>query len=437
VIRLRQLGAATAAGLGLIVATIPAAAADPLSAAVAHLRTADVYVDPSATADGVKLDQAAVTRALPPQLKIAVLPDSAGRAINIARSVGAALRAGPGNRLTIAVLTVTGDGQGSFRAGSARYCPGFADAQASAAVSEHTADLENGLQLTATIEDFVKRLANGPLGLGHCAPLASATTSTGQDSGAGTAWLWVTGVAASGTVGVAGLVFFRRRRSDHEAELALAAVIPYYDQLADDINTLDPKNLDQARLALSDARRHFGSAAAQLAIADTAEQYDLARRTVLEGLYATRTARNSLGIDPGPPLPPMQESRYEQLIAPRQVTVRGQQHQGYPAYTPGAPFCFEGGPEVPGGWYRVPFWETTLLGSLLGAGGYGADLPGPGYGIDYEGGHPAGRDASAGDSGGGDFGSGGTAWAGDGDFVGTGTGGDLAGSGGGDSCGGR
>ena len=155
------------------------------------------------------------------------------------------------------------------------------------------------------------------------------------------------------------------------------------------MNTLDPKDNERARQALADAAERFTSAGSQLSTADTVEKVGVARRTVLEGLYASRTARESLGMDPGPPLPPIEETSYEQLDAPQQVSVQGQQFQGYPSYTPGAPYYYRGGGGVPGGWYQTPFWETLLLASVL-SGGFGG-FGGGGYGSGYDAGYQAGE----------------------------------------------
>ncbi|MCU1655970.1 MAG: hypothetical protein JWO57_626 [Pseudonocardiales bacterium] len=428
-IRLRQLAGAAVLTFVMFAALAPSASADPLSEAVTRLRSASLYVDPGATANGAKVDQASVARVLPSDVKIAVLPDSAGRAITLANAIGSALGAGPHNLLTIGVITVTGDGPSSFRAASSRYCPGFADAQAQAAADAHASELQNGSNLTPTIEDFVGRLAAGPVDTGHCKFTAVGASKGHQGSGAGTVWAWIGGIAALGVVGVGGLVLARRRRRRRELDVARAKIMPYYDRLASDINTLDPGDDPKARQAMADASERFNSAGSQLATARTVDEYAAARRTVLEGLHATGAARQALGLDPGPELPPIDETAQEQLDEPREVNVQGQQFQGYPSYTPGAPYYFGGGWGVPGGWYQVPFWETLLLGSVLSGGIFGGGWGGGGYGAGYDAGYDAGQDSGqdsdSGGYGGGDFGGG----SGGGDFGGGG--GDFGGGGGG------
>ena len=129
---------------------------------------------------------------------------------------------------------------------------------------------------------------------------------------------------------------------------------------------------------------------------------------------------------PGPELPPIAPSYGEQLGAPREVTVGGKAYQGYPEYTPGAPYYYGGGGGAPGGWYSFPFWETLLLGSVLsgGLGGWG----GGGYSSGYDQGYQAGENAAddrtpdSGDSG---------SWRGS-DWDSGGSGGDSGGWGGSD-----
>ena len=172
--------------------------------------------------------------------------------------------------------------------------------------------------------------------------------------------------------------------------------MPYYDRLANEVNTLDPKDNATARQAVADASERFSSAGSQLATADSVEKFAQARRTTLEGLHAAVTAREALGLDPGPPLPPMDGSSADQLSEPREVTVQGTSYQGYPSYTPGAPYYYGGGYGVPGGWYATPFWETLLIGSVLtgGLGGWGGGGYGYGYDSGYQSGYDAGQDSA-------------------------------------------
>ncbi len=413
--------------LGMIVAVFaaalafaPTAWADPVSDAVAALGGSNLYVgDPAA-----QLDQNAVRNALDPTIKIAVLPASAGEPGILATQIGRDLD--PSGSLTVGVVAGR-----TFSAASSKYRAGYAAAQARAAVADNKSQLQAGgdhPDLTAMLTDFAHRMQSGPL--------VSGTAPQPAGKSGGTAvwpWLVVIGVLLVG--GVGGFAWHRRRRTRRELDLARSKVLPYYDRLASEVNTLDPKDNPKARQALADASERFTSAGSQLAEARTVTQYGAARRTVLEGLHAARTARTALGIDPGPDLPPVEEPRGDQLSSPQQVTVQGQQFQGYPAYTPGAPYYYGGGYGVPGGWYSTPFWETLLLGSVLtgGFGGWGGGWGGGGYDRGYQQGYDAGQSSGqggdwSGGGGGGDWGGGGGDWGGGGGDWGGGGGSDSGGS---------
>ena len=400
-------------------------AADPVSDSAAHLASSSLYVgDKSA----VVKDQSAVLGVLTPQIKIAILPADAGDAGTLANEIGARLDTSRTLHITIGVVVGR-----RFSAGSSAFCAGYAPEQAKEAVADNKAQLQAGgdhPDLTALIEDFARRVQTGPLAnTSACGPASSgksATTSSGS-SGSSVALL-VVGVAVVGAGGIGGLVFYGRRKRKRELALARAKVETYYDRLANEVTTLDPKDVVKARQALADASERFTSAGSQLAAADSVEAFGQARRTTLEGLYAARTAREALGIDPGPELPPIYEAHGEQLTEARSVTVQGQSFHGYPAYTPGAPYFYGGGAGVPGGWYSSPFWETLLIGSVL-SGGFGGGWGG--YNSGYDQGYEAGHDAdSASTFGGGDWGGSGGGGGG-GDFGGGGGGGDFGGGGGG------
>ena len=248
---------------------------------------------------------------------------------------------------------------------------------------------------------------------------------------------WVLGgIGVLGAGGAGAWVLSRRRRRQKEMEGRRAEVLSLYDRLGADVQNLDPGDDPVARQALVDAAERYTATGSQLAHADTHAEYDVARRTALEGLQAARTARKELGLDPGPDLPPIAPTYGDQLTSPQQVQVGEKSYQGYPQYTPGAPYYYGGGGGYPGGWYSFPFWETVLLGSVL-SGGLGGGFGG--YGSGYDRGYEAGRDDSqdsgadwsGGGGGGGDWGG----WSGGGGDWGGGGGGDWGG-GGGDSGGG-
>jgi hypothetical protein len=442
--RLAVLGSFLAA-MALLASIVAApASADAVDDAVAALRGSDsrLYVDPDSSLD--LADPAAIEAALPADVQVALLPERDGGAAAVERIAD---RLGGGS-ITVAVVSGT-----RIYAESGKYCAGYADAQARAAAQANRGDLDGVLL------DFASRVATGPLaGSAQCsgdggdtggsgAPGPSGDRTGSESEGGGPSAMVVLGVLiVLGILGYGAVALMRRRRGARELRLASAQVQPLYSRLANEVNTIEPGDDETARQAMSDAYERFTAAGSQMESADTVETYAIARQTCIEGLMAARTARTALGLPPGPPIPPLSQTGAPHLAAPQTVTVQGNEYQGYPEYTPGAPYYFGGGRGVPGGWYSVPFWETLLIGSMLSGGlgwGWGGGGFGAGYDSGFEQGYEEGQGAdSAGDAGGstvdgvgdwagaGDWGDGGD-WAGGGDW---GSGGDFGGGdfGGGD-----
>lgn len=436
--RARLLLVAAAAGLGVLaVSAASAVAADPVTDAEAKLRTANLYVDPSV--QGFKLDQTKLTAAIPNGVKIAVLPTNAQSAEHLAGEIGGAI-----NPAAKVVGVFTGDAQHfDFGAGSSAYCKGYAGNKADAVLAAQREQMIKTHDVTELLSDFAASVATGPaLGSKACGAGGSGNgvaPAKKKDSG-GSVWPWIAGIGVLGAGGIGGLAWYRRRRKKRELDVARSKVMPYFDRLANEVNTVDTKDNDVAQQAMADASERFNTAGTQIDTADSVEKFGQARRTTLEGLYAARAARKALGLDEGAPLPPVMDGHGDQLSEPQDVTVRGQTFQGHPAYTPGSPYYYGGGYGVPGGWYATPFWETLLVASVLGGGlgGWG----GGGYGYGYDSGFEAGRDSAndSGADGGGDWGSGGGDfgggdWGGGGGGDWGGGGGDFGGGGGGDSGG--
>lgn len=434
--RARLLLVAAAAGLGVLaVSAGSAVAADPISDAEAKLGTTNLYVDPTAT--GFKLDQTKLAGSIPSGVKIAVLPSSAGSsASEIANQIGRNLD--PNLKgLTVGVLLVSPSDY-QIGAGSSAFCAGYANEKAKAADAANRDQLKSTHDVTDLLIDFATGVRDGPKAntsaCGNGSTGGAAAPAKKDDSG-GSVWPWVVGIGAVGAAGIGGLVWYRRRTKTQELELARSKVMPYYDRLASEVNTIDTKDNDVAQQAMADASERYTTAGTQLDTADSVEKIAQGRRTTLEGLYAARAARKALGLDEGAPLPPIADVRGDQLTEPQDVTVQGQTFQGYPAYTPGSPYYYGGGYGVPGGWYSTPFWETLLVASVLsgGLGGWGGGGYNYGYDSGYQSGYDAGRDSadnSGGNwgGGGGDFGGGGGDWGGGGGDFGGGGGGDSGGS---------
>jgi hypothetical protein len=415
-------------------ASASASAADPVVEAEARLRSANLYVDPGVTGF-VKVDQTKVVGSVPDGVKIAVLPASAGSPVQLAGQIGQAI-----DPVAKVVGVFTADpGHFAFGAGSSAYCNGYANAKAEAALAANRDQMRQTHDITELLRDFAVSVASGPArGSSAC---GSAQGGGAQGGGGGTTaekdkgsavWPWVLGIGVVGAGGMGGLAWYRRRRKKRELDAARTKVMPYYDRLANEVSTIDPKDNDVAQQAMADASERFNTAGAQLGTADSVEKFAQARRTTLEGLYAARTAREAVGLDEGAPLPPVSDARGDQLSEAQEVTVQGQTFQGYPSYTPGAPYYYGGGYGVPGGWYSTPFWETLLLAGVLsgGFGGWGGGGFGYGYDSGYQSGYDAGRDSTDGSSSSGDDGGGSSGdWGGGGGDWGGGGGGDWGGGG--------
>jgi hypothetical protein len=418
-----------------------AAHASPSDDAVAALQCSAVYVG----AASPTIDKASVGGDLRDDIRVAIVPSGGPDPVTIARTIGAELD--PGHR-GLTVLVFEGHSYGA--ASTARCAVGTAIDQA---VQRHRSQLRATDDVTATVEDFATIVRSEPDATQGCATGGTATQASPSagdgSSGSGLTALWVIVLLVAG--GVALFLWSRRRRRNRELSDARAAVLPWYQRLGAEVTGLKPGVNKEAGQALRDAAERYQVAGAQLAAADSVPKFEYTGRTVLEGLYAVRAARQALGIDPGPPLPPMGRADGEYLDRPRDIAVGDQTYQGFPAYTPGAPYYFAGGYGIPGGWYGFPFWETLLVGSMLG-GGLGWGLGGwgmggwgmGGYGLGYDNGYLSGYDAGeqgvGGDdgSGWGDSGGGGTWDSGWGDSGGGwdgggGFGGDFGGSDGGGS----
>jgi hypothetical protein len=427
--RLLALLFGVAAGVLVLGGPVAAVAADPVDDAIAALRSDHLYV---AAGVDAKLDQAAVRRAIGDEpTYVAVLPVSAGAPGPLAVRIGQALGTG-----TVGVVAGgTGADRNDFEAASNVLCTGAVQTLVSRVKADNRTELKRTNDVTKLLSDFAADVITAPRIGRDCAEQGRQVTSSQTGSGGGgSVWPWVLGIGAIGALGAAGVGGFlvsRRRKRQRLLEGRRADVLSLYDRLGADVQNLDAKDDAVARQALADAAERYTSTGALLAHADTEGEYDAARRTALEGLYAARTARQALGVDLGPELPQIAPSRGQQLTEEREVTVGGNTYQGYPQYTPGAPYYYGGGGGVPGGWYGVPFWETLLLGSVL-TGGFGS-WGGGGFESGYDRGYEAGQEADQSqDSGGGWDSSGGGGWdSGGGGWDSSGGGGWDGGGGGG------
>jgi len=229
-------------------------------------------------------------------------------------------------------------------------------------------------------------------------------------------------------------MWWRRRRERQLAD-ARAEALRWYDRLGGQIANLPAGDEPAVKQAMVDAGERYNAAGAQLDVADSPKQYELARETSLEGLAYIRAARTAMGLDPGPEIPALAAQRgVGSITQDREVDVQGHHYKASPQPAGDTPYYYPGGRvqgrPVPAGWYSEPWWKTALVtgagvfgGMLLfdalaggfGGGGYDqgfeqgldyADQHGwdPGGGEGGEGGGDAGGDYGGGDYGGGDFG---------------------------------
>ncbi|MEV2237077.1 hypothetical protein [Micromonospora sp. NPDC049891] len=223
------------------------------------------------------------------------------------------------------------------------------------------------------------------------------------------------------------LLWWRRERAAREARNLAdvqADARRWYERLGGQVMNLSGED-PAVRQALADAAERYHAAGSQLEQARSIAQYRLARETAVEGLTYIRAARLALGIDPGPPLPPLAAaSGAGELTVPRQVEVQGQTFKAGPQPGQDTPYYYPGGRlrgrPVPAGWYSTPWWKTALgagvgvLGGMLIAdalfspsfGDPGYDAAAGGFDDPGDAGADFGGGDFGGDFGGGDFGGG-------------------------------
>ena len=412
--RLRRSAALALSTFALLLLSGPAFAVSP-DEVVEQLQNRPVYVEPGAPGiDEAQVRTAVATARVP--VYVAVVTEAtaqrAGGPAGLVQRIGE----GSGNSSS-SVLVITMRGTTPvLRAASGRAARS-AGVDASAAIEQVLRGSGGGFDRAAATSAVVQFVGI----LDQQASTGRGSTLDGSDGpGAGTA-IFLGLLAVGGTA--AGVAVLRRnnQRQAKSLEAARADVESLYGRLGADVSMLAAGDDDVARQALADAGERYTMTGALLARADTPGEFAAARRTAVEGLTASRVARERLGLDPGPeiPLPPGQGP---QLQAPGRVQVGDEEYDGSPTYAPGRGHYYGGGilggRVVPGGWYAVPFWETLLLGSIL-SGGFGG-FGGGGYEAGYEEGV---EDAGWGDGG---FGDGGFQWGG-----GSIGGGDWGGGGGG------
>lgn len=155
-------------------------------------------------------------------------------------------------------------------------------------------------------------------------------------------------------------------------EDAQAEARRWIDRLGGQVLNLTGTN-EASKQALADAGERYNAAGAQIENANTPRQAALAQETAMEGLYYIRAAREAMGIDPGPPLPGLEEqARAGHVSEERTVAVEGRQISASPHPSDRTPNYYPGGKvagrPVPAGWYSEPWWKPALVAGAWGVG---------------------------------------------------------------------
>lgn len=149
----------------------------------------------------------------------------------------------------------------------------------------------------------------------------------------------------------------------------------WIERLGGQVLSLDGKDNAAAKQALADASERYTAAGSQIEQATTARQAQLAQHTAYEGLYYVRAARTTLGLDPGPDVPPIPgQAQAGAVTEDKKVDVEGRSYQASPNPSDGTPHYYPGGlvagRPVPRGWYSEPWWRPALMDGVWGAGSY-------------------------------------------------------------------
>jgi len=331
------------------------------------------------------------------------------------------------------VIVIVGRQLGAAQGPRAPLPPG--DASRIATTTQGSApDLQAALDTTIT---EIRRDGSSGGAAATTTPAGTGKGSGGSGSGALVGVLAVL-IAAGGA-----LLFWRRRKTNRVRQESTgglrAEVDSLYARLGSDVSTLNAGSDAVTQQALVDASERYTATGSLLADSRaTPAVLAQAKRTAIEGIMATRVARQRLGLDLGPDPMPTPPPSAPQVQGSQPVTIDGQAYTGYGQYQPGAGHYFGGGSYqgryIPGGWYSRPFWQTAAisavafggLGYALG-GGFGGGFGEDGYERDDDGGSGGWGGDDRQNGGGGDWGGGG----GGGDWGGGGGGGGDWGGGGG------
>ncbi|OFR62757.1 hypothetical protein [Corynebacterium sp. HMSC078H07] len=238
--------------------------------------------------------------------------------------------------------------------------------------------------------------------------------------------LWLIIIAVGGSVWFLSSLNGKKQKELRESERfddALADARRWTERLGGQVMNLSGTDT-ASQQAMADASERFTAANSAISQASTVKQAHLARESALEGLYYVAAAREIMGMDPGPELPPLEGQRQAgKVTETRTVEANGETLTASPSASAQTPNYYPGGVvagrPVPAGWYSRPWWADALttgvwmVGYSMMFNAMFAGMSGVGYSAaaaesgDW-GGHDAGDMADVGGDmdGGGDMGAG-------------------------------
>ncbi|QPS59523.1 DUF1542 domain-containing protein [Corynebacterium minutissimum] len=153
-------------------------------------------------------------------------------------------------------------------------------------------------------------------------------------------------------------------RESQRFEDALADARRWTERLGGQVMNLSGTDT-ASQQAMADASERFTAANSAISRATTVKQAHLARESALEGLYYVAAAREIMGMDPGPELPPLEGQRQAgKVTETRTVEANGETLTASPSASAQTPNYYPGGVvagrPVPAGWYSRPWWADAL-----------------------------------------------------------------------------
>ena len=153
-------------------------------------------------------------------------------------------------------------------------------------------------------------------------------------------------------------------RESQRFEDALADARRWTERLGGQVMNLSGTDT-ASQQAMADASERFTAANSAISRATTVKQAHLARESALEGLYYVAAAREIMGMDPGPELPPLEGQRQAgKVTETRTVEANRETLTASPSASAQTPNYYPGGVvagrPVPAGWYSRPWWADAL-----------------------------------------------------------------------------